>query len=414
MIIAVRSVGGLFLGAACVLWLGIAGSCNVERGPDRVTETSRPLNFPVPGEIMLAFSNDALGNPLSRGTVLGEQYAAWGIHFTGGYIIGDLETDFPDYHFTPPNNLICTPDASVHTATVVSWIDGRCGEGHAPAPGVPLGISLDFAACWVSVIGYNLADSSPDVVPGTVQIKGFDASGAPKGTWSSRDISPTIGLDSSGDSVFAAPGSGWVSLPPSPFGFPFPQVIPDPTLDVHRVEISDRTLGAFDFVTVVPCDRGGAGGLGGSNAAGGMGGWATATGGIGGATSAGGGSAGAVAVGGTTGSPGGANGGSGIAGAGGDGAGPGGGDATGGGDAGSGGSAGAGQGGRPAGGGGLDGRGGAAGGHGVHSGGEGGGIHMGRGCSIGPDADRERSPWPALAVAAAGVLAVRPRRRSGR
>jgi len=69
--------------------------------------------------VTIDFKTDAAGTPLVRATVLAEQYAAAGIHFQGGFILGDRTVDFSDYHTAAPDNMICA----------VPRTDGRCAGG---------------------------------------------------------------------------------------------------------------------------------------------------------------------------------------------------------------------------------------------------------------------------------------------
>src|SRR3954466_15335360 len=76
---------------------------------------SSALSFPGRGErVFIDFETDAAGAPLTRGTVLAEQYAAVGIHFENSFIIGDHATDFPN---AGNGNMLCTHEAGVDPAT---------------------------------------------------------------------------------------------------------------------------------------------------------------------------------------------------------------------------------------------------------------------------------------------------------
>ncbi|HEY4185347.1 MAG TPA: hypothetical protein VGP07_09775 [Polyangia bacterium] len=200
------------------------------------------LSLPAPGAtIKIGFETDAAGVPLPRLTVLGEQYADLGVHFHGGYLIGDRATDFSDYVVAPtPDNFICTPEGGVPSG---------CGAPQdKPAQGVPLEITLDFPLCYASIFGRGLASYTP----GQVGIAGFDANGFETSSWGSRLIQSVVMFDPATlRNVFIQEGVGPAWLPPS-LGFTGSPA-PIEGLDVHRLEVNETTVGSYDDLTLTRC-----------------------------------------------------------------------------------------------------------------------------------------------------------------
>jgi len=230
----------------------LSPACQQGTGDDHLgVRRAALLTMPQPGDtIVLDFSTDAQGNPLSRGTVLAEQFAAAGIHFTGGYILGDRTVDFASYAFTPtPNILICTREGGD---------PGGCGAPQdRPAAGVPLGITLDFPVCYASIVGRSVVPTGNPTQIGIVSMSGYDASGSLTASNAVSHIlvqpltippvlDPMTGFFNVGE------GQGVGFIPSGSAGAPATGQ-PRQGLDVHRLEILDVSLGSFDDLTLIRC-----------------------------------------------------------------------------------------------------------------------------------------------------------------
>ena len=200
---------------------------------------------PAPGQtVSFDFSADAWGNPLPRGTVLGEQFAAQGVHFSGGFILGDRATDFAMYTNTPsPDNLICTAEGAD---------PGGCGQAaQRPAAGAPLVITLDFPVCGASIEGTTSTRNLDPALSSLVYMRAFDAAGAPKSTFNSRATHSVMNWDQRTlQWVFVSERTAGVSAPPYPYIPPVPQQ----GLDVRRIEITEVGMSALDNLTLIRCE----------------------------------------------------------------------------------------------------------------------------------------------------------------
>ncbi|HEX2658150.1 MAG TPA: hypothetical protein VHU40_07765 [Polyangia bacterium] len=205
---------------------GCDGSVPQERSVARETAA---LTMPDYGQtITIDFKADAAGIPLSRATVLAEQYAAAGVHFQGGFILGDRAFDFSDFHTSAPDNLICAGPRS----------DGRCAGG-ATWQTTNLVVTFDFPVCAVAIAGLGIPNS---LSVGVVGVKGYDAAGNLRSGWSSRSIVNT---------TVEGRKFGWI--PPRIGDYPGP--MPSPTLDVRRLEVAGTYLGALDDLVITRCNE---------------------------------------------------------------------------------------------------------------------------------------------------------------
>ena len=203
-------------------------------------------------DISIDFETDPSGTPLARGAVLAEQYAAWGIHFTGGYRIGAQSVDFPDYQKVH-GNMVCTAFAAVEPITPVSpWTGQRCFPDQ-PAAGVPFGMTLDFPACEVAIGLFPYME-----IPaggGQYTFQAWTAGGAPVPNMTG-DIQPVF-----------PPGSAevgtYIVVPYDPLhGGPGPHA----GSNIQVLSLDAGGAGAFDDLLIVPCDAaGGSGGTTGAN-----------------------------------------------------------------------------------------------------------------------------------------------------
>ena len=241
------TVFGLMVVAPLV---GIAAGCAPAPGnPERAAGVQSAL-LPAPAATLtIDFKADALGNPLPRGTVLGEQYADWGIHFENGFVLGDRVVDFPDYTSASPDNLICTYQASLHMADVVSWTDGRCSGGPT-SDSIPLVMKLDFPACFVSIAGKGLAVNAI-LQPATVTAVGLDSAGKQTTVAASRTIVSNVQVGA-GTFQFVSEGTGTAAIPPI-------GIVANPGLavqnaDLRQVSFTSQNLGALDDVKIIACN----------------------------------------------------------------------------------------------------------------------------------------------------------------
>jgi len=212
----------------------------LDRGPG-VRQSA--LSSPAPGEtIDIEFETDAAGTALPRGTVLGEQYAALGVHFHNGYVIGDRTTDFSIYVDAPtPDNFVCTREGGT---------PGGCGSfASRPPAGVPLEITLDFPACFVSIVGRATASAQL----ATIIMSGFDgngyqtASGGPP-----RAFYPEATFDPATLTWrYIHEGFGTGFIPYEKFVGSTPD--PLPGLDIRKIDIDEQEVGSFDSLRITRC-----------------------------------------------------------------------------------------------------------------------------------------------------------------
>ena len=218
-------------------------SCDATPRDGSLERRQSAIAPPAPGEtITLEFETDPSGAPLPRGTVLAEQFAALGVHFHNGYMIGDRMTDFANYVDAPtPNNFICTRDGGS---------PGGCGDpASRPAAGVPLEITFDFPACFVSIVGR----ATTSTTPGQFGLRGYDGSGYQTVAGSTRLITSQVQFDPTTSMlVLLHEGVATGSLPSPLFGIG-PPPGPQQGLDIHLVDIGETNVGSFDTLTITRC-----------------------------------------------------------------------------------------------------------------------------------------------------------------
>src|SRR5437762_69365 len=84
-------------GWAVVLAAVACAGCEGRPADTPVERKVGALSIPARGStIQIDFEKDSFGAPLTRGTVLAEQYAEWGVHFENSFLIGDSATDFAE------------------------------------------------------------------------------------------------------------------------------------------------------------------------------------------------------------------------------------------------------------------------------------------------------------------------------
>ncbi|MBI3241091.1 MAG: DUF11 domain-containing protein [Chloroflexi bacterium] len=125
-----------------------------------------PITTQLLNPLIIDFDRDATGNPIPDRTLIGEQYAAWGVHITPVYFTGSRLTCYPGYTSgTSPNYLV------TFTAAEADPVNCR-----APTLGrnEVLTVSLDFPASSASIEGYTRID---DVDGDRLRMQAFDAAG---------------------------------------------------------------------------------------------------------------------------------------------------------------------------------------------------------------------------------------------
>lgn len=199
---------------------------------------------PQPGAVLtIDFDTDPTGAPLPRGSVLGEQFAAWGLHFENGYVVGDRAFDFPDYVAADSGNRVCTPEGSVMPQFPVTWTPGRCAG--SPAWGTPLVIDFDFPVCFASIQGTTVA--ALDNGFGKLSVFGRNGDGATIASKTSDAFVNTIRCV--GCSPFISEGTNGVGvfLPPgTPIG--------NSQTTIEKVVVNEIALGSLDKLTVQRCE----------------------------------------------------------------------------------------------------------------------------------------------------------------
>jgi probable HAF family extracellular repeat protein len=199
---------------------------------------------PQPGAILtIDFDTDATGAPLPRGSVLGEQFAAWGVHFQSSYVVGDRAFDFPDYVAADSGNRVCTPEGSVMPQFPVTWTPGRCAG--SPASGTPLVVGFDFPVCVASIQGTTIAELDNGL--GQMSLFGKNGDGATIASKSSSAFvnmircvgcPPLIEEGTAGAAVFL------------PLGTP----IGNSQTTIKSLVIKETALGSLDNLTVQRCE----------------------------------------------------------------------------------------------------------------------------------------------------------------
>ncbi len=232
-----------------VLWVGalavVAGGCmEAPRQTAAAERTARPLMIPERGaSITIQFDTDAAGVPIPRGTVLAEQYADWGVHFHGSFIIGDHATDFPAFEANQ-GNMLCTPESATDPAN-----PGGCAGG--PPLGTPLVVDLDFDAGQAIVGAFPQAgvihlSSPPAGLPkfGRITLEGFDGSGVLESSY----VATSVGVPACGQPACVL---DFIAMPVAP-GIPTSPLpsIPAPGYDFRRLVVTESGLRAIQGLSI--------------------------------------------------------------------------------------------------------------------------------------------------------------------
>ena len=243
------------------VWLGLWGtatataifggalvmiSCQAPPGPAEVERRGQALSLPDRGaKLSIDFEADPFGVPLTRGTVLAEQYAEWGVHFENSFLIGDQATDFTHY-WHGSGNMVCT-----HEAGVDPMNPGACFGGQ-PAAGTPLVIDLDFDACEVGIEGLTPPETIPPFGPfpsvlGSVTMQAFNAAGTLESS-GQVPVSPIVNCGGGCRLVDELPA--FVVLPSS---FPVSYPLPPPGFHFRRLVVTEDRVGALDNLGIFRC-----------------------------------------------------------------------------------------------------------------------------------------------------------------
>ena len=115
---------------------------------------------------VIDFDFDAFGAPIGHLQLIDDEYAAIGVHFTGGFYAGKTSIAFPTYTVRPSPNYLCT-------------FGGTAGGGNprcrVPADGggrALLGVIFDFPVLSASIEGFTRNDGVEDT--DSLIIQAFD------------------------------------------------------------------------------------------------------------------------------------------------------------------------------------------------------------------------------------------------
>ena len=123
---------------------------------------------------VIDFDFDAFGDPIGHLERIDDEYAAIGVHFTGGFFAGDTSIAFTRYTVRPSPNYLCT-------------FGGTAGGGN-PNCRVPaedsgralLGVNFDFPVLSASIEGFTRNDGVLD--RDSLIIEAFDKNGVSLGS----------------------------------------------------------------------------------------------------------------------------------------------------------------------------------------------------------------------------------------
>ncbi len=124
---------------------------------------------------VIDFDFDAVGDPIGHLERIDDEYAAIGVHFTGGFFAGDTSIAFTRYTVRPSPNYLCT-------------FGGTAGGGN-PNCRVPaedggralLGVLFDFPVLSASIEGFTRNDGPFD--SDSLIIEAFDRDGISLGSF---------------------------------------------------------------------------------------------------------------------------------------------------------------------------------------------------------------------------------------
>lgn len=129
--------------------------------------------------VVINFDQDAAGNEIAHLERIDDEYAAWGVQFTGGYYAARTSIAFPGYSVRPSLNYLCTFGGTAgggNPDCLLPDDPGPAGPGDAP-----LGVVLDFSAEFVSIEAYTRNDGV------------FDSDGLALEAFDNNDVSLGVG-----------------------------------------------------------------------------------------------------------------------------------------------------------------------------------------------------------------------------
>jgi uncharacterized repeat protein (TIGR01451 family) len=125
-----------------------------------------PVTTQLLNPLVIDFDNDAAGNPIPDRTLIGEQYAAWGVHITPVYFTGSRLTCYQGYTSgTFPNYLVTFTAAEADPVNCQAPTLGR---------NEVLTVNLDFPASSASIEGYTDITA---IDGDRLRMQAFDAAG---------------------------------------------------------------------------------------------------------------------------------------------------------------------------------------------------------------------------------------------
>ncbi len=140
---------------------------STSRSTDAVGAMDSVLPAGAAGQtIVIDFDQDPAGNPIPDRTLIGEQYAAIGVHFEPGFYTGSRQTCYQGYTSgTSPNYLVTFVAADADPTNCQMPVGGAASV---------LSVSFDFPVISVSIEGYtDITAQDSDVLT----LQAFDAAG---------------------------------------------------------------------------------------------------------------------------------------------------------------------------------------------------------------------------------------------
>jgi hypothetical protein len=116
--------------------------------------------------VVIGFDQDANGNDIPDLAVIDNEYAAWGVHFSGGFRAAPRTLRFPTYTANASLNHLCT-GVGATSPNIIGCV--------APPIGTPLEVWFDFDVEFASMEGFTRNDGPFD--RDLLRIEAFDING---------------------------------------------------------------------------------------------------------------------------------------------------------------------------------------------------------------------------------------------